>query len=255
MTQNSAISWTHDTWNFAQGCTHVSPGCINCYMYREKKRYGQNPADVVRSKPGTFNAPLTKLDGPLVFTCSWSDMFHEDVDSFRDDAWDIIRKTVRPFERRGVTHDPLVYQVLTKRPERIAEHLPPDWGSGWPNVWLGVSVENPDYLWRVYELSHIPCQLRFVSYEPALDYVDFKPFANHIDWVISGGESGPGYRPADPVWFQKVMRDCERAGITFFHKQNGGVKKIDGDWGGNKINGELYQDFPLPEPHYILGVQ
>jgi protein gp37 len=247
MAKNSAISWTNDSWNPWQGCLKVSQGCAQCYMYRDKARYGQDPQVVVRSKPATFNSPLTKLDGPLIFTCSWSDFFIEQADDWRDEAWAIIRKTARVFVRKGKPHAPLTYQILTKRPENIADRLPPDWGYNFNNVWLGVSVEDNDNLWRIDELAKIPhIGVKFVSYEPALEYVNFKPYAHLFDWLISGGESGPGYRPAEPFWFEQVSKDMADMGVCFFHKQHGGNRKVEGDWGGNKIKGKLMQDFPVP---------
>lgn len=233
MGKNSGIGYTNDTWNPWQGCIKVSPGCKHCYMYRDKKRYGQDPQTVVRSKPATFNAPLTKLKGPLVFTCSWSDFFIEEADDWIDDAWDIIRKTPH-----------LTYQILTKRPENIKNRLPDDWGDGWPNVWLGVTVETSDYLWRIIAIEDIPAALKFVSYEPALEYVDFTAFSPAVDWIISGGESGPNSRLADLEWFREVRNTCRKWDIPIFHKQHGGSRKIDGVWGGRDLDNETLDEIP-----------
>jgi len=206
-------------------------------MFRDKARYKQDPKVVVRSKPATFNAPLKKLKGPLVFTCSWSDFFIEDADEWRPEAWDIIRRTPH-----------LTYQILTKRSENILSRLPADWGEGWPNVWLGVSVESHRFLWRVSELANIPASLRWVSYEPALEYVDFRSqmYWGAIDWLVSGGESGPEKktRPADVDWFLQVRDDCEGYGVPFFHKQHGGSSKLDGAWGGRELEGDMWSQFP-----------
>lgn len=232
--RNSKISWTNDTWNPFQGCTKISAGCVNCYMYRDKVRYGQDPTKVVKSSPATFNAPLTKFKGPLVFTCSWSDFFHDDINpAWVDDAWDIIRKTPH-----------LIYQILTKRPENIKDLLPGDWGNGWPNVWLGVTVEAKKYLWRLETLDKIPAMVKFVSWEPALEYVDFTTYAPMLDWVIAGGESGPNYRPAKIEWFQAVRDDCIKNSIPFFFKQHGGTKKINGIFGGDELDGQQWHQFP-----------
>lgn len=116
MGKNSGIEWTDHTWNPWQGCLKVSPGCKQCYMYRDKKRYGQDPMVVVRSKPGTFRKPLQWKQPAKVFTCSWSDFFIEQADNWIDDAWNIIRQTPH-----------LTYQILTKRPENIKDRLPEDW--------------------------------------------------------------------------------------------------------------------------------
>lgn len=233
MGKNSLIEWTDHTWNPWQGCKKVSPGCKNCYMYRDKRRYGQQPKMIVRSSRATFNKPLKWTDPALVFTCSWSDFFIEEADGWRDDAWDIIRRTPH-----------LTYQILTKRPELIKDRLPDDWGNGWPNVWLGISIETEDYLWRLVSLEDIPTVVRFVSYEPALGPVNFYPYSPIIDWIISGGESGPNYRPANPDWFRQVRDDCQKYGMAYFHKQNGGNRKIDGVWGGRLLDGRTWDEMP-----------
>lgn len=209
----TGIEWTQHTWNPWQGCTKVSPGCAHCYMFRDKHRYGQDPETVVRSRPATFNKPLSWKDPALVFTCSWSDWFHEAADAWRADAWDIVRRTPH-----------LTYQILTKRPDRIAAHLPPDWGDGWPNVWLGTSVENARWTHRVQQLVNVPARVRFLSCEPLLGNVslaaDWMP---HLHWVIVGGESGPKARPMDLDWARWLRDQCRVAGIPFFLKQLGGT--------------------------------
>ena len=238
MGKNSGIEWTNHTWNPWQGCIKVSPGCKHCYMYRDKKRYGQQPAVVVRSSRTTFRKPLTWKEPAKVFTSSWTDFFIEQADEWRDEAWEIIRQTPH-----------LTYQILTKRPENIKDRLPDylEWGDGWPNVWLGVSVESPEYLWRIVAIEDIPAAIKFVSYEPALAPVDFYPYSPVIDWIISGGESGPNFRPANPDWFRQVRDDCQKYGIAYFHKQNGGNRKINGVWGGNLLDGRTWQQFPEME--------
>lgn len=206
---NSNISWTNDTWNPWQGCHKVSAGCDNCYMYREKKRWGQQPGHVVRSAPATFSAPLKKLKGPLVFTCSWSDFFIEEADPWRNDAWDIIRATPH-----------LIYQILTKRPERIASCLPDDWHSGWKNVWLGATVENAEQVARLEVFNQIGAGQLFISIEPMLTPVmTLEYFFRWFKWVIVGGESGPGARYMDPNWARIVRDQCRRYDIPFFMKQ------------------------------------
>src|SRR3989337_4034016 len=114
------------------------------------------------AKPATFNAPLKWKDPAKVFTCCWSDFFIEEADDWRDEAWDVISRTPH-----------LSYQILTKRPENILSRLPENWGSGWPNVWLGVSVETQEYTRTIEVLTQIDAAVRFISYEPALGPVDF----------------------------------------------------------------------------------
>ena len=250
MGTNSAIEWTDHTWNPWQGCTKVSPGCKNCYMYRDKARYGKDPKVVVRSAPATFNLPLHGREkgwnqGDRVFVCSWSDFFHPDADEWRREAWTIMRGRMYTFI------------LLTKRPERIAECLPSDWGDGWPNVWLGVSAENQEMLYlRWPYLRDTPAAVRFLSIEPMLGHVSLseifglKPgnqwrecLCDEIDpsdrpclvcdgrrllgessglhWVIAGGESGPDARPMHPDWVRGVRDQCAAAQVPFFFKQWG----------------------------------
>lgn len=237
MSKNSNIEWTDHTYNPWYGCKIVSSGCKYCYMYRDMARYGRDPMAVTRAKPATFNAPLKWRDPARVFTCSWSDFFIEQADAWRGDAWDIIRQTPH-----------LTYQILTKRPENIASRLPADWGGGWLNVWLGVSIESSRYTKRFLELMDIPAAIRFVSYEPALEMVDFAPIlsSGYCDWLISGGESGYRPRPADANWFRQARYNCRRFSVAYFHKQNGGTRKEGGAWGGRELDGQVYNEFPAP---------
>ena len=239
MGEHSKIEWTNDTWNPWQGCHHVSPGCEHCYMFREKRMYGQNPDVVVRSKPPTFNLPY-KLKGPLVFTCSWSDFFIKEADPWRDEAWEIIRQTPH-----------LTYQILTKRIERAQARLP--WGDGtsWPNVQGIVSVEDqPTADRRIPILLQTNFAVRGISAEPLLGPIDLRQIVyqglvaldtlsrpilvgcptphepdekhrNGLDWVILGGESGPHARPMHPDWARSLRDQCHAAGVPFFFKQWG----------------------------------
>lgn len=235
MGEQSAIEWTEKTYNPWQGCTQVSAGCDLCYMFREKRRWGQDPEIVVRSKPHTFNAPLRWKEPAFVFTCSWSDWFHKAADAWRPEAWEIVRRTPH-----------LTYQILTKRPGRIMRHLPEDWGEGYPNVWLGVSVEDQSVAHRIKQLLAVPARLRFLSCEPLigpLSLREFPPFIAHmgaaaiecehgfdacptcdrgIDWVIAGGESGAGWRETKPEWLRTLRDECAEAHVPFFLKQLGG---------------------------------
>lgn len=231
MTKNSKIDWTDHTWNPWQGCRKVSPGCANCYMYRDKKRYGQDPGTVIRSKQATFNAPLKWKDPAKVFVCSWSDFFIEDADLWRDDAWNIIRRTPH-----------LTYQILTKRPENIAARLPHDWPLN--NVWLGVTAENQEMAdKRIPILLKTKAIIHFVSVEPMIGPVMLLPEwllclsegqhmniveCGHglINWVICGGESGPNARKMNPSWAADLKRQCSDAGWAFFMKQMTGKEPI-----------------------------
>jgi protein gp37 len=234
MGQNTAISWTDHTWNPWQGCNKVSAGCANCYMFSEREgRLGIKSDVVRRSAAATFRKPLKRKDPAKVFTCSWSDFFHAAADQWRDEAWDIIRRTPH-----------LTYQILTKRADRISDHLPDDWGAGWDNVWLGVSCEDQNYLYlqRIEYLISIPAQVRFISAEPLLGKVIIPSvYMSKIHWVISGGESGPKARPANVNWFRSLRDQCAEHGVAYWHKQNGGTGS---DKGGYLLDGKVYQQFP-----------
>lgn len=238
MGKQTGITWTDSTWNPWRGCRKVSAGCKNCYMFREQARYGKDPAEIVRAATGTFNAPLRWREPARVFTCSWSDFFIAEADAWRAEAWEIIRRTPH-----------LSYQVLTKRPERIERCLPADWGAGWPNVWLGVTVESQDVIVRAQTLQEIPARVRFISYEPALGVLDLNALylpntRNEIHWLISGGESGPGCRAANWQWFDSIRWQCSSRNIAYYHKQNGGTKKINGVAGGDDLHGQTFHAFP-----------
>lgn len=239
----SRIEWTDATWNPWRGCDKVSPGCAHCYMFTDQRRYGRDPEEVVRCSTATFQAPLRSkkwlelAPNSLVFTCSWSDWFHKKADAWRDEAWAIIRQ--RP---------DLIFQVLTKRPERIAEHLPADWGSGYENVWLGVTIENRRFVDRADILRQTPAAVRFISAEPLLGPLvpsHFNPEGElgewiwpdgktdvevgagldltGIDWLIVGGESGPNARRMSPIWALNLISAGELAGTRVFVKQLGKV--------------------------------
>lgn len=242
MQKNSLIEWTGATWNPWMGCHRVSAGCALCYMFRDMPRYGRDPNKVVRAADATFNKPLQlerevrngvrRGQDRLVFTCSWSDWFIEEADVWRDEAWKIIRRSPG-----------LIFQILTKRADRIKDHLPADWGLGYGNVWLGVTVENQDSIWRAQELQKVPAKIRFLSVEPMLgpvyinaltgyphgDGYSFNPDKGGIHWVIYGGESGvrektektPAARPFDIQWVREGLEQCRVACCVPFVKQLG----------------------------------
>lgn len=241
MGETTGISWTDATWNPWIGCTKVSPACANCYMFRDAKRFGFDPREIRRSKT-MFYAPLDPKKYPpgrKVFVCSWSDFFHPGADQWRSEAWEVIRQ--RP---------DLIFQILTKRPERISECLPEGWDRGWPNVWLGVTAENQDLAEeRVPKLLKVRAAVYFVSAEPLLGPLTLKKWFRNakpvkgtllgipltisvkewaalsgspgLDLVIAGGESGPNARPSHPDWFRQLRDECQASGIAFHFKQHG----------------------------------
>ena len=269
MSQKSNIEWCDATWNIARGCTKVDEDCKYCYMYRDSMnntRY--NPLDIVRTKT-VFDMPLKLKEPSKIFTCSLTDFFHEAIDSYRNEAWDIIRKCPQH-----------TFQILTKRPERIKEHLPEDWGNGWNNVWLGTSVGSEDSKKRIRDLIEVRaiCGTLFLSLEPLHGEVDLSEYyfpwrlirnvpkdsrtklSHLIDWVIVGGESGNEngkykYRPCELSWIQKIVDDCKETGTPVFVKQMGTYQskqlKMSDRHGGNigEFPASLQiREFPLTIP-------
>lgn len=204
------IAWTEYTWNPFHGCHKVSEGCKYCYMFRDKERYGQDPNKVVKSSKSVFNKPL-KIDEPsMIFTCSWSDFFIEEGDQWRDEAWDIIRRTPHH-----------TYQILTKRPERIKNNLPFD---VLKNVWIGVSIENNKHSNRAKIFNTIGGYTTFISFEPLLEPLEWKDDFNNVDWIIIGAESGNEtgnykYRDCKNWWINDLVAKAKENNIKVFVKQ------------------------------------
>lgn len=264
MGSRTGIEWTDASWNWAQGCTKVDGDCKNCYMYREKTRYGQDPTKVIRSAKATFDGILNAKKyppGALVFTNSWADWWHEDCDPWRADAFDRVNR------RRDLT-----FQVLTKRPERIAGTLPETWGAdGWPNVWLGTSVGSPKGADRARALADIPAVVRFLSIEPlwapgVADAIRDVVESGRIDWIILGGESGPSARPMHPAWAREVRDLATGAKVPLLFKQWGEFRPepsavTEGAYvfddgvhmarpgkhaAGRTLDGVIHDDYPTP---------
>ncbi len=228
MANKSAIQWTDATWNIARGCTKVDEDCKYCYMYRDSMngtRY--QPLNVVKTKT-VFDLPLKLKQPSKIFTCSLTDFFHEDIDEYREEAWEIIRQCPQH-----------TFQILTKRPERILQCLPGDWGQGYNNVWLGASIGSENGMVRGKLLSVIPCKIKFLSLEPLHGPISLKQSTINIeilnedfyilpafDWVIVGGESGNEngkykYRPCQLQWIEQIINDCKESRIPVFVKQLG----------------------------------
>jgi protein gp37 len=226
MGERTNIEWTDSTWNPWYGCIKASPGCQHCYMYQWAGRAGQNPRQVTRSKT-RFRDPLRWSKGQSIFTCSLSDFFIDQADPWRPEAWEVIAQTPHH-----------TYLILTKRPERIRDHLPAGWP--FPHVWFGVSVESPAYLWRANVLRTIPAAGRFLSCEPLL--ADLGPLdLRGMGGVIVGGESGPTHRPIAASWVGSIRDQCLAAGVSFFFKQWGGrTAKA----GGRVLDGRTWDETP-----------
>lgn len=231
---SSKIEWTEATWNPVTGCTKYSSGCLNCYAARMAKRLkamGQpnyRNGFKVTCHPQMLSLPLKWRKPRMIFVNSMSDMFHADV------PFDFIRR-VFDVMAQAEQH---TFQVLTKRAERLAQLAPK---LSWPeNVWMGVTVENADHLHRIDALRTIPAHVRFLSLEPLLGPLP-KLKLKDIHWVIVGGESGPGARPMDPVWVKDIRDRCLHAGVPFFFKQWGGVRK---NKAGRLLDGRTWDDMP-----------
>ncbi len=237
MAANSAIEWTEATWNPVTGCTKISPGCKHCYAERMARRLqamGQ-PNYANGFRPTThehmLEAPLRWRKPRTIFVNSMSDLFHEDVPaSFIRRVFDVMR--IAPWHR---------FQVLTKRSERLLDlsaELP------WPpNVWMGVSAENEAYSFRIDHLRRTGAKVKFLSLEPLLGPLSPLDLGG-IDWVIVGGESGPGARPMHESWVTGILRQCRKSGIPFFFKQWGGIRKKEA---GRLLGGRTWDETPCQE--------
>lgn len=226
---NTAIEWTDKTWNPTTGCNKVSPGCKHCYAETLTKRFHQH-------FPNGFDFTLRsdRLDDPRswrkpsrVFVNSMSDLFHEQM------PLDFLREVFRVMEECP-NH---VFQILTKRHERLLELAPE---LRWPeNVWMGVSVENQNYAHRIDYLRKVPAEVKFLSCEPLLGPLDLN--LKEIHWVIAGGESGRGHRPIEADWVRSIRDQVHAADKAFFFKQWGGIHP---KAGGRELDGRTYEEMP-----------
>jgi protein gp37 len=241
----TSIEWTDATWNPVAGCTIISPGCTNCYAMRFAARLeamGTAKYHSLTRKSGSrmiwtgavfldrssLEVPLRWSKPRMVFVNSMSDLFHENVPtSFIAEVWDVMARSPRH-----------TFQILTKRAERMADLSQSL--SLLPNVWLGPSVENADYLERLDALRRTRAAVRFVSFEPLLGSVRTANLAN-IQWAIVGGESGPCARPMKTEWVHEIRDACWRSGTAFFFKQWGGRNK---KAAGRLLDGRTWDEFP-----------
>lgn len=230
----SSIEWTESTWNLLTGCTKVSPGCLHCYAERMAKRLqGMRQPHYaagfqLRLHEDIMELPLSWKKPQMIFVNSMSDLFHEDVpDSFIHRAFEVMQQ--------ASWHQ---FQLLTKRSERLREIAP---SLGWPNnVWMGVSVELQDYAFRINDLRRTRAAIKFVSFEPLLGPLE-RLNLRGIDWVIVGGESGPGARPMQEGWALGIKAQCQAARVPFFFKQWGGLNKKKA---GRLLEGRTWEELP-----------
>lgn len=220
---DSSIEWTTHTFNPWWGCTAVSAGCKFCYAETLSNRYGHDVwgvgkarrlmSDAYWKQPAKWNEVARKAGvRARVFCASMADVFEEQApEGQREKLWQVIRET--PY---------LDWQLLTKRPHLIAALLPADWGDGWPNVWLGTSIEDERVTDRISHLVKVPAKVHFLSLEPLIGPLNNLPL-RHIEWAIVGGESGPGARRMSADWARDLRQQCEKAGVAYFFKQTGSV--------------------------------
>lgn len=235
MAQGSTIEWTESTWNPVTGCTKISQGCKHCYAERMANRLRAMGQPNYRNgfrltlQPQMLELPLSWLKPQVVFVNSMSDLFHRDVPA------DFI---LRVFDvmRRASWHR---FQVLTKRSGRLREI---DKALEWPeNVWMGVSVESEAHRSRIDDLRETRAAIKFLSLEPLLSPLP-RLNLDRIDWVIVGGESGPGARPMDPAWVLDLRDQCLNSDVPFFFKQWGGFNK---KATGRVLDGKVWDQMPI----------
>ena len=232
MATKSSIEWTESTWNPLTGCTKVSPGCRHCYAERMAKRlHAMGQPNYVNGfkltlHPQALEIPLSWKKPQVIFVNSMSDLFHKDVPiDFIQQVFDVMRRA-----------DWHTFQVLTKRAERLQEI---DAQIDWPaNVWMGVSVETQDYTFRIDHLRQTHAKTKFLSLEPLLGPLP-KLKLRGINWVIVGGESGPGARPLLEEWVIDIRDQCKAKHVPFFFKQWGGVQK---KRAGRLLQGKTWRD-------------
>lgn len=234
MAQASSIEWTETTWNPVTGCTKISPGCANCYAERMARRLqamGQpNYVNGFRltEQPHMLGLPEKWTNPQTIFVNSMSDLFHRDVSA------DYIHRVFAVMNRASHHR----YQVLTKRSQRLMRLSPElPWQR---HIWMGVSVEEESYTFRIDHLRETGAHVKFLSLEPLLGPL---PGLNlrGIDWVIVGGESGPHARPMRTEWVIDIRDQCLAARVPFFFKQWGGTRK---KVNGRKLEGETWNQMP-----------
>lgn len=248
MADNSAIEWTDATWNPVTGCTKITRGCDNCYAERFAERFrgvAGHPFEGgfdLTLRPERLRQPLGWRRPRMIFVNSMSDLFHKEVPrSFIDEVFDAMEAA-----------DWHVFQVLTKRSSLMRDYLRHRYGAkrGPWHIWCGVSVEDGLAGSRVAHLQTAPAGVRFLSIEPLIGPVGTLDLAG-IDWVIAGGESGPGARAIEQAWVRAIRDQCAAQNVAFFFKQWGGFRPKSG---GRELDGREWSEFPKrPAPSLIAA--
>ncbi len=234
MASNTSIEWAESTWNPVTGCTKISPGCKHCYAERlalrlqamGQRNYANGFALTLQEQ--ALELPLRWKKPQVIFVNSMSDLFHKSVPvDFISRVFDVMR--------RAHWHR---FQILTKRSDRLlALNSKLEWQ---PNIWMGVSVENQDYTFRIDHLRQTGAHTKFLSLEPLLGALPNLDLAG-IDWAIVGGESGPGSRAMSESWVTDIRDQCLSANVAFFFKQWGGTNK---KRSGRTLEGRTWDEMP-----------
>jgi protein gp37 len=241
--EHSAIEWTEATWNPVTGCDPVSPGCAHCYAKTFAERWRGIPGHPyeqgfdLRLWPQRLDQPQRWRRPRMIFVNSMSDLFHEDI------PLEFVQSV---FKSMGECPQH-TFQILTKRHQRLLELAPLlTWH---PNVWIGVSIENRRFVDRADYLRGVDAAVRFISAEPLLGPLDGLSL-DGIDWLIAGGESGPGHRRIDPIWVRQLRDQCADDGVAFFFKQWGGrTSKV----GGRELDDRTWDEMPAPVAERCLA--
>jgi protein gp37 len=247
MGSTTAIEWTDATWNPVTGCTKISAGCDHCYAERFSERFRgtrghpfENGFDLTL-RPDRLEQPLRWREPRMVFVNSMSDLFHKEIPR------EFIGRVFNTMERA----DWHTFQVLTKRSSVMRDYLCRRYSkrSGPRHVWFGVSVEDGSKKGRIQHLRDAPAGVRFLSIEPLIGPMG-KLDLDGIDWVIAGGESGPGARPMQLDWVREVRDQCRDSSVAFFFKQWGGLRR---NSGGCKLDGRDWSEFPDVSAHSAVA--
>jgi protein gp37 len=249
MANATNIEWTDATWNPVTGCTKISAGCDHCYAQRFSERFRGTPAHPFETgfdltlRPERLDQPLHWQTPRMIFVNSMSDLFHKEIPR------EFIARVFDTMERAH-WH---TFQVLTKRSPLMRDFLRKRYGAegGPAHMWFGVSVEDGTKVSRIRHLQKAPAGMRFLSIEPLIGRMGTLDLRG-IDWVIVGGESGPGARPMRPEWVREVREQCIAQGAAFFFKQWGGLRPKSG---GRELDGREWNEFPVPAPCYGVAAE
>ena len=239
VSDKTAIEWTDATWNPVTGCTKISAGCDNCYAERFAERFRGVPGHPFEPgfdltlRPERLGQPLLWKSPRMIFVNSMSDLFHKAV------PYEYVDKVFETME--SATHH--TFQILTKRSSRMRNYVNQRFNDG-PvpeHIWLGVSVEDGTKKSRINHLQQTNASIRFLSLEPLIGPIG-QMNLDGINWVIAGGESGPGYRPVAIQWVREIKNQCLSKDVAFFFKQWGGLRPKSG---GRMLDGKEWNDFPI----------